>query len=84
MTSLLRPENVIHVKYIVAVFIVKSIVLHTFAWLCEDSARISRGFVFEAGVTDTVGRRKMARESLQRLRLQISAGFGKLIFNLHL
>ena len=41
MTSLLRPENVIHIKYIVTVFIVEPIILDTFAWLCEDSARIS-------------------------------------------
>jgi len=55
MTSLLRPENVIHIKYIVTVLIIKSIILHTLTRLCEDSARISRRFVFETGIADTVG-----------------------------
>ena len=41
MTSLLRPKNVIYVKYIVTVFVVEPIVFDTFAGLCEDSARIS-------------------------------------------
>jgi hypothetical protein len=51
MTSLLRPENVIHIKYIITIFIVKSIILGTFAGFCEDAAGISRGFVFEARIT---------------------------------
>lgn len=75
MTSLLRPENVIHVKYIITVLVIEPIILHTFARLREDSARISRGFVFEAGIADAVCRREMACESLQWLPPQISAYF---------
>lgn len=41
MTSLLRPENVIHIKYIVTVFVIEPIVLHTLARLRKDSAGIS-------------------------------------------
>lgn len=54
MTSLLRSENVIHVKYIVTILVIEPIVLHAFAWLCEDSAWISGGFVFEAGIANPI------------------------------
>jgi hypothetical protein len=57
MTSLLRPENVIHVKYIVAVFIIKPIILDTLARFREDSARISRRFVFKARIADAISGR---------------------------
>lgn len=67
MTSLLRPENVIHIKYIIAILVIKSIVLGTLARFRKDSARISRGFVFEARIANAVGGWQMACESLQRL-----------------
>ena len=54
MTSLLRPEHVINIKYIVTILIIKSIVLHTLARFCEDPARVSRGFVFEARIANAV------------------------------
>jgi hypothetical protein len=54
MTSLLRSENVIHVKYIVTILVIEPIVLHTFARLCEDSAWISGGFVFEARIANPI------------------------------
>lgn len=54
MTSLLRPENVIHIKYIVTVFVIKAIVLHTLARFGEDSAGIPRGLIFEARITDAI------------------------------
>jgi hypothetical protein len=73
MTSLLRPENVINIKYIVTILIVKSIILHTLARLCEDSTRVSRGLVFEARIANAVCRRQMTRESLQRLGSKISS-----------
>jgi hypothetical protein len=57
MTSLLRPENVINIKYIVTILIVKSIILHTLARLCEDSARVSRRLVFEARIANAICRR---------------------------
>jgi len=40
MTSLLGPENVIHIKYIVTIFVVEAVVLHTLARLCKYSAWI--------------------------------------------
>jgi hypothetical protein len=54
MTSLLRPENVIHIKYIVTILIVKSVILYPFAGFCENSAGISRGFVFEARIANAI------------------------------
>jgi hypothetical protein len=56
MTSLLRPENVIHIKYIITVLIIEPVILHTLAWFRKDSAGISRGFVFEARIANAVGR----------------------------
>lgn len=73
MTSLLRPENVIHIKYIVTILIIKAIILHSFARLCENSARISGGFVFEAGIADAICGWKVTGEGLQWLNL-VSAG----------
>jgi hypothetical protein len=61
MASLLRSENVIHVKYIIAVLVVETIILSSFAWLSQDSARITGRFVFEARVADAIRRGKMAR-----------------------
>jgi hypothetical protein len=54
MTSLLRPENVINIKYIVTILIVKSVILHALARLGEDPARVSRGFVFEARIANAI------------------------------
>jgi hypothetical protein len=67
MTSLLRPENVIHIKYIITVFVIKPVVLDTFARFRENSARISRGFVFEARIAYAIGGGQVTRESLKGL-----------------
>ena len=67
MSSFLGPENIIHIKYIVAVFIIESVILDTFTWFGEDSAGISRRFIFEARVAYSIRRGEMARESLERL-----------------
>ena len=67
MTSLLRPENVIHIKYIITVLVIKSIILDTLARFCEDSSRVSRRFVFEAWITNTIGGWEVTRESLEGL-----------------
>jgi hypothetical protein len=72
MTSLLRPENVIHIKYIITVLIIESIILDTLARFREDSSRVSRGFVFEAGIADTICGGKMTRERLEGLESNIS------------
>lgn len=68
MTSVLRPQNVIHVKYIVTIFIIKAVILCTLARFREDSAGVSRRFVFEARIANAIGRRQMAREGLKRLQ----------------
>lgn len=67
MSSFLRPKNVIHIKYIIAIFVIEPIILDTFAWFREHSARIPRGFVLEAGVAYPIGRGKMACKSLKGL-----------------
>jgi len=54
MTSLLGPENVINIKYIITILVVESIILHTLARFCEDSAGISRGFVLEARIANAI------------------------------
>ena len=54
MTSLLRPENVIHIKYIVTVLIIKPVIFDTLARFREDSSRVSGGFVFETRIADTI------------------------------
>lgn len=71
MTSLLRPENVIHVKYIIAIFVIESIILDALTRFCEDSARVSGRFIFEARVTYAISGRQMACKSLKRLNTEL-------------
>jgi hypothetical protein len=68
VTSLLRPENVIHVEYIITILVIETIIFDTLARFGENSSRISRGFVFEARIADAVGRGQMTCESLKRLQ----------------
>jgi hypothetical protein len=70
MTSLLRPENVIHIKYIITVLVIESIILDALAWFREDSSRVSRGFIFETRIADTIRRGKMTRERLEGLKIE--------------
>lgn len=63
-----RSQNIIHIKDIVAVFIVVTVVLDTFARLGQYSAGISGRLVFEARVANAVCRRQMNRQRLERLR----------------
>lgn len=44
---LLTTEDVIHIENIITFFIVISVILRPFAWLCKHPTRVSRGFVFE-------------------------------------
>lgn len=67
MSIFFVTKYVIDEEDVVTIFIVVSVILNSFAWLCEDSARVSRGLVFERRVTYTVSRRKMGRQGLQRL-----------------
>ena len=67
MTSLLRPENVIHIKYIITVLVVKPIILDTFARFRKDSSRVSRRFIFEARIADTICGWEMTGQSLEGL-----------------
>ena len=70
MTSLLRPENVIHIEYIITVLIIESIILDALARFREDSSRVSGGFVFETRIADTIRGGKMTRERLEGLKVE--------------
>ena len=70
MTSLLRPENVIHIKYIITVLIIESIILDALAWFREDSSRVSGRFVFETRIADTIRGGKMTCERLEGLKIE--------------
>lgn len=52
-----RSQNIVNVENVIAIFVVVSIVLRSFAGLGEDAAGVARGFVFEIGIANTVGRR---------------------------
>ena len=54
MTSLLGPENVINIKYIITILVIESIILHALARLREDAAGVSRGFVFETRIANSI------------------------------
>lgn len=72
MTSLLGSENVIHIKYIITILIIKPIILDTFAGFRQDSSRISGGFVFETRIANTICGWQMACEGLEGLEMHIS------------
>lgn len=62
----LVPKYVVDIENIVTVFIVKSIVLDAFAWLCEDTSWVSRRLVFELRIANTVGGGKLRGQCLKR------------------
>ena len=66
VSVILVSQYVIDIKNVVTVFIVKSIVLDPFAWLCEDASWISRRLVLELGIANTVGGGKLRRQCLKR------------------
>ena len=66
VSVILIPQYVIDIENIVTVFIVKSIVLDAFAWLCEDASWISRRLVLELGIANTVGGGKLRCQCLKR------------------
>jgi hypothetical protein len=70
VSRFLRPQNVVHVEDIVAILIVISIVLDALAWLRQDSPRVPRRLVFEAGIANPVCRWEMGGESLQWLHVR--------------
>lgn len=47
-------KNIVDVKDVIAIFIIITIILDTFAWFGKNSSRISRRLVFECGITDSV------------------------------
>lgn len=59
MTSFFRAEDVVDVENVVAIFIIITVVLGSFARLRQHTAGVPRGFVFEARVADAVRRRQM-------------------------
>jgi len=66
VVRLLGAQNVIDIQNVVAVFVVVTIILDSLARLCEYSPWIPRRFILESGVTNTVCRRKMGCQRLQR------------------
>jgi hypothetical protein len=64
MAGLLRPENVINIEDIIAIFVVEAIILCALARFRKYSARISRRFVFEARVANSVRRWEVACQGL--------------------
>lgn len=67
MSGFLTAENVVDVKNVITVLIVVAIILHTFARLRQNTARIPRGLVVETRIADAVGRGKMGRQRLKGL-----------------
>jgi hypothetical protein len=67
VSSLFRAQYVIDIEDIVAVFVIESVVLRSFARLGQDATRIARRLVFEAGVTNSVCGREVYGERLERL-----------------
>ena len=63
---ILVSKYIIDVENIVTVFIVKSIVLDAFAWLCEDASWVSRRLVLELRIANTVGGGKLRCQCLKR------------------
>jgi hypothetical protein len=60
-------QNVIHVEDVVALLVVVAIILHTLAGLGQNPPWVPGRLVFETGIADSVGRRQLRRQCLQRL-----------------
>lgn len=56
MTSLFRTEDIVDVENVIAIFIIISVILHSFARLRQHPARVPRRFVFEARIADAICR----------------------------
>lgn len=54
MTCFFGSQYVVHVKNIVTVLVVIAVILDSFTWLRQDSARISRSLVFKVRVADAI------------------------------
>lgn len=64
MASFLAAEDVVHVKDVVAIFIVITIVFDALARFRQYAPRIPRRFIFECGVAYPISRRKVGCQSL--------------------
>lgn len=76
MTGFLASKNIVDVKDIIAVLVVISIILDSFAGLGQYSARVSRGLVVEARVAYAVGGREVSCQRLKRLNRLVKATTG--------
>jgi hypothetical protein len=65
MASFLRSENIVHVKDIVTVFVIVSIILSARAGFRKNSARVARRLIFKAWVANTIGSRQLDSEGLK-------------------
>ena len=57
VSRVFRAQNIIHIENIIALLVVIAIILHTLAGLGQNPPRVPGRFIFEAGITDSVGRR---------------------------
>ena len=67
MARFFGAKNVIHIKDVIAVLIIISIVLSALAGLCQNSAGVTRRFIFEARVANAISSRQLNGESLEGL-----------------
>jgi hypothetical protein len=67
MPRLLRAENVVYIEDVIAVLVVVSIVLDSFARLGEDSTWVSGRLVVELGIAQLIGSGQVGRERLKGL-----------------
>lgn len=52
--AVIRRKDIIHVKDVIVILIVRSIVVTRLRWLCQNSSRVVAGFVLKGGIADTV------------------------------
>ena len=82
MARFFGTKNIVDIKNVIAVLVVVTIILDTFAWLGEYSTRVSGGLVVELGIAQLIRRGQMRRQCLERLIMVVSAIF-KLITVCH-
>lgn len=68
MPGFLRPQDIVDIEDIIAIFIVIPVILHTLARLRQDAAGISRRLVFEIRIANPVRCGEVHSQSLEWLR----------------
>ena len=68
MAAILVTQNIVDVKYVIAILVIVAIVLDALARLRQDTPWVLGRLVLESRIANPVSGRQVRREGLQRLK----------------